>query len=67
MQKVVTLNKVANYSKRKLREGRSVGLVAGSYDICHLGHIRLFRLAKKYVDILIVGLDSDRTIKKDKG
>ena len=32
-----------------------------------MGHINLFRLAKKHVDCLIVGLDNDQTIKNTKG
>ncbi|KKR87312.1 MAG: Bifunctional protein HldE [Candidatus Woesebacteria bacterium GW2011_GWB1_41_10] len=32
-----------------------------------MGHINLFRVAKKHTDILIVGLDNDKTITKTKG
>lgn len=32
-----------------------------------MGHINLFRFAKKYADILIVGLDNDKTIRMTKG
>lgn len=32
-----------------------------------MGHINLFRLAKKHVDFLVVGLDNDQTIRKTKG
>lgn len=32
-----------------------------------MGHLNLFRLAKKHCDILIVGLDHDKTLKATKG
>jgi D-beta-D-heptose 7-phosphate kinase/D-beta-D-heptose 1-phosphate adenosyltransferase len=39
----------------------------GSWDLLHIGHVRYLRKAKSHGDILIVGVDSDRAIKKYKG
>ena len=39
----------------------------GSWDLLHIGHVRYLRKAKAHGDILIVGVDSDRTVKKYKG
>lgn len=39
----------------------------GCFDIIHIGHINLLREAKKLGDILIVGLNSDSSIRKLKG
>ena len=36
----------------------------GSWDLLHIGHVRYLRKAKQQGDILIVGVDSDRAIKK---
>lgn len=39
----------------------------GCFDIIHKGHIRYLQEAKKYGDILIVGLNSDASVKRLKG
>jgi len=41
--------------------------VNGCFDILHRGHFELFNYAKSLGDILIVGVDSDEKIAKDKG
>jgi len=65
--KVTSLNKVIDFSTNSKNNNKTVGLVVGSFDILHVGHLNLFRLAKRYVDVLIVGLDHDETIKATKG
>ena|SRR4030042_2133794 len=67
MNKITTLIGVARFSKKVQRDGKTVGLVVGSFDILHLGHINLFRYAKRFINILIVGLDNDQTIRLVKG
>lgn len=41
--------------------------VNGTFDILHLGHIRLLNYAKSLGDILIVAIDTDRRVKELKG
>jgi D-beta-D-heptose 7-phosphate kinase/D-beta-D-heptose 1-phosphate adenosyltransferase len=41
--------------------------VNGCFDVLHRGHFELFNYAKSLGDKLIVGIDSDKKIEKDKG
>ena len=47
--------------------GRKVGFTNGCFDILHLGHISYLEEAKKACDVLVVGLNSDSSVKAIKG
>lgn len=42
-------------------------LVKGAFDLLHVGHIELFEFAASLGDNLVVGLKTDRAIRKQKG
>ena len=65
MKILTSLQKVIAVCERE--RGNTVGLVTGGFDVLHMGHLNLFRLAKKHCDILVVGLDHDMTLKATKG
>jgi len=53
---------------RKIRkENKTVGFTNGCFDIIHPGHIDFISRAKKQVDFLILGLNSDSSVKAIKG
>jgi len=62
-----SLQKVITTVKSTKKTGLEVGLVTGGFDVLHMGHLNLFRLAKKHSDILVVGLDHDKTLRATKG
>ena len=45
-----------------MRDGKKVGFTAGAFDLCHAGHMLMFKEAKTVCDYLIVALHSDPTI-----
>lgn len=49
------------------RQGKKIGLVQGSWDQFHIGHLRYIKKAKENCDYLVVGVDSDAKIQKRKG
>ena len=55
-----------NYRKNILGK-KTIGFTNGCFDLLHIGHLSLFEEAKKYCDYLIVGLNSDSSVKKIKG
>lgn len=64
---IFTLEEISKKVKEQKSQGKKVGLITGCFDVLHLGHIQLFRFAKKHVDFLVVGLDNDKTISLSKG
>jgi len=49
------------------KQGKKIGLVQGSWDMFHLGHLLYILEARKLCDFLIIAMDSDEKIKKRKG
>lgn len=60
--KITTIDKLQQIVKKHKNEGKEIGLITGCYDIIHIGHVELFRFAKKHCDIVIVGLENDEAI-----
>lgn len=46
--------------------GKKVVFTNGCFDILHIGHIRYLRDAKALGDVLIIGLNSDKSVSKIK-
>jgi rfaE bifunctional protein nucleotidyltransferase chain/domain len=49
------------------KQGLKVVFTNGCFDLLHVGHIRYLSEAKTKGDILVVGLNSDRSVRKIKG
>ncbi|MBF0118156.1 MAG: D-glycero-beta-D-manno-heptose 1-phosphate adenylyltransferase [Desulfobacterales bacterium] len=49
------------------KEGKRIVFTNGCFDIMHVGHVRYLESAKKEGDILIVGLNSDISVRTIKG
>jgi len=52
---------------KSLRKRKKVVFTNGCFDIIHAGHVRYLKKAKALGGILVVGLNSDSSIKKIKG
>ncbi|HOH28500.1 MAG: Bifunctional protein HldE [Candidatus Hydrogenedentes bacterium ADurb.Bin101] len=65
--KVKTLEQLQALIKRLKREGKRVVWTNGCFDILHVGHIMYLQEARKEGDVMIVGLNSDASVKKNKG
>jgi|SaaInlStandDraft_5_1057022.scaffolds.fasta_scaffold19354_2 D-beta-D-heptose 7-phosphate kinase / D-beta-D-heptose 1-phosphate adenosyltransferase len=48
-------------------QGKKVGFTNGCFDILHPGHVKLIQEAKSQCDVLVMGLNSDSSVKRLKG
>ncbi|MEP6922902.1 MAG: adenylyltransferase/cytidyltransferase family protein [Pyrinomonadaceae bacterium] len=58
---------IARVSIERRRAAAKIVLANGCFDLLHVGHIRYLEAAKKFGDILIVGINSDEQVQKLKG
>jgi len=67
MGKIVNLNQLIKIRKKAKRDHLKVVFTNGCFDILHRGHIECLKKAKSFGDLLVVGLNSDSSVKKLKG
>ncbi len=48
-------------------QGKKIVFTNGCFDILHVGHVRYLTTAKSFGDVLIVGLNTDDSVKRLKG
>jgi rfaE bifunctional protein nucleotidyltransferase chain/domain len=49
------------------KSGKTIGFTSGAFDLLHAGHVDYLEKARGLCDVLIVGINSDQSIKKYKG
>ncbi|HEY2908259.1 MAG TPA: D-glycero-beta-D-manno-heptose 1-phosphate adenylyltransferase [Vicinamibacterales bacterium] len=49
------------------REGKTIVFTNGVFDLVHPGHLRYLRHARSLGDVLVVGINSDRSVSANKG
>ncbi len=67
MGRIISRREVVSLVKEEREKDRRIIFTNGCFDIIHIGHIELLRKAKDRGDILIVGLNSDRSVREIKG
>lgn len=65
--KIVSLNKLIELKSSFTKNKQKVVFTNGCFDILHAGHISYLEFAKQQGDILILGLNSDLSVKRNKG
>lgn len=65
--KILTLEKLKNFLKKAKKEGKKIVFTNGCFDILHSGHVRIIEFAKSQGDLLILGLNSDASVRRLKG
>jgi len=66
-QKLLPLPVALDHVARWRRNGLKIGFTNGCFDILHPGHVALLAQARSHCDRLVVGLNSDASVKRLKG
>lgn len=67
MSKMVDWDELLRLRQRWRAEGKTVVWTNGCYDLLHLGHVKGLQFAKSLGDVLVVGLNSDSSVRQLKG
>lgn len=65
--KIKPLRALVGVVRRANARGRRVVFTNGCFDLLHAGHVKLLEHARRQGDLLIVGLNSDRSVRALKG
>ena len=65
--KVVDLDTLVALRERWRSEGRTVVWTNGVFDVLHAGHLSSLRAARAHGDVLVVGINTDETVRAAKG
>lgn len=65
--RVLALSDAVAYAAKMRKAGKRVVTTNGAFDLLHGGHLFLFQEARKHGDVLIVGVNSDASVSRNKG
>lgn len=65
--KILSREKARELAARLRQEGKRLVLANGAFDLLHVGHARYLWAAKQLGDVLIVGVNSDSSVRALKG
>jgi len=64
---IKTLNEITVLSEELKARGKKIVFTNGCFDLLHTGHVRYLEASKNFGDVLILGLNSDRSVVVLKG
>lgn len=65
--KIVPRKDLSNLGDFLRSRGYEVVFTTGVFDMIHIGHVRYLELAKSLGDVLVVGLNTDKSVRQLKG
>jgi len=65
--KVKSITEISRITQRARTAGKRVVTTNGCFDILHVGHIKSLEWARRQGDLLIVGVNSDASVRANKG
>ena len=64
---LIDRNDTASFCDELRLSGKKIVFTNGCFDIIHAGHVRYLTTAKNFGDVLIVGLNTDESVRRLKG
>jgi rfaE bifunctional protein nucleotidyltransferase chain/domain len=65
--KIVVLEELSDRCAKLRSAGKKIVATNGCFDLLHVGHVRYLQAARALGDLLVVGLNSDRSVQELKG
>jgi D-beta-D-heptose 7-phosphate kinase/D-beta-D-heptose 1-phosphate adenosyltransferase len=65
--KIKNLDVLAALIEEEKRQGKRVAFTNGCFDLLHVGHVKYLQKARAFGDILVLGLNSDSSVRRLKG
>jgi rfaE bifunctional protein nucleotidyltransferase chain/domain len=66
-EKIVSWEELPGWRAEHRRHGKRVVVTNGCFDILHLGHVTYLEAARAHGDVLLVGINSDASVRQLKG
>lgn len=66
-KKIYSQDEIINIVTNLKRENKKIVFTNGCFDILHRGHIRYLRKSRELGEVLIIGLNSDESVRRLKG
>jgi len=65
--KIISRDELSGICAGLRREGKKIGFTSGVFDILHAGHVEYLEKARALCDVLVVGINSDASVRRYKG
>lgn len=65
--KVASIDELLAWADDVRRSGLRIALTNGCFDLLHVGHLKCINQAAEFADVLVVAVNSDRSIRRLKG
>jgi len=65
--KLKSRDEIASLAEQARQDGKTIVFTNGCFDLLHRGHVHVLRQARASGDLLIVGINSDRSVRSIKG
>jgi D-beta-D-heptose 7-phosphate kinase/D-beta-D-heptose 1-phosphate adenosyltransferase len=64
---VLSIPEAVTFVESRRRLGQRIVFTNGVFDLLHPGHVRYLQAARREGDVLVVGINSDRSVRSNKG